>query len=358
MLFIILSLAIVKAQKTHKNDFIIAGRLHKGFIIAHAEDLKDISKTSPYGIEFDFYWQLMGEKTWNYTYTFQKVGFSLFYNSFSNPDVLGSSIATTAFIEPALGIDKKISGLIRFGIGPNYLTQVYDSISNPANTFFSSRISFMVLLKMGLNYRINDRLSLETYANYNHCSNGGIKKPNRGINFPTFSVGMNYKLRRIPTPQYVKTDTLRINPRKQRIDFVFFATSKSDMKGAESYPVYGFNIKISRSVARLSALTFGLEWTSDHADKAEIERLNILVNDRFADHRYGAFLVGHDLLLGKFIFSTELGVYVYSPYERLDEVYQRYGLTVHVSKTIFAGINIKAHRHVADFLDIRAGVSF
>lgn len=39
------------------------------------------------------------------------------------------------------------------------------------------------------------------------------------------------------------------------------------------------------------------------------------------------------------------------------DVYQRYGLMYRINRHVSVGINIKAHGHVADFLDARAGLS-
>ena len=76
------------------------------------------------------------------------------------------------------------------------------------------------------------------------------------------------------------------------------------------------------------------------------------------DYKYLAPLIGHDLLLGRFNFQIQLGAYVYSPFKRRDPVFQRYGLSFYATKSFFAGINLKAHRQVADFLDVRVGYSF
>ena len=76
------------------------------------------------------------------------------------------------------------------------------------------------------------------------------------------------------------------------------------------------------------------------------------------DFQRGALLLGHELQIGRVRFSQQLGVYVYAPYKAKDPVYQRWGLEHHTERQIFWGINLKAHRHVADFLDVRLGLSF
>jgi hypothetical protein len=62
--------------------------------------------------------------------------------------------------------------------------------------------------------------------------------------------------------------------------------------------------------------------------------------------------------INKVTFSQELGVYYYNDYRINDDIYQRYGLTYSFSEHIFAGFSLKAHRHVADFIDLRIGYTF
>jgi hypothetical protein len=346
------------SQKEYKNSLILGLRSHYGFIIAHHKELQAASQTYPWGFEAEVNWQLMKKETWQYCFCYPRVGFSFFYTNFDNPDVLGSAYAVYAFVEPVIGAEKKLNFSVRFGMGPNYLDTVYDSITNPENTFYSSHISFIVLLNIGMNYRINDKLNLKLAGGFNHISNTGIKNPNKGINFPTINLGIDYNLRPLPFEQRIKDRSIDLIPKKNRFDITFLSTAKTDIKGHAKYTVYGFIGSYSRVIGRLSAVSTGLEFVVDLADKHEIERVNMTENGKYIDHKYFAFLVSHELLLGKFNFYQQLGVYLYSPFERKDKVYERYGLNFYIFKKFFIGINIKAHRHVADFMDLRAGYSF
>ena len=342
-----------------KNNALIFGiKSHYGFIIAHHRELKNISQTNPWGIEAEIAWQLMKDKHWQYCYCYPKVGFSYMFINFDNPTVLGNSNALYAFVEPVINADQNWGTYLRFGLGPTYLNRTYDSISNPDNVFYSSSISFIALLGFGIQHRVGDNINLRLTGNFNHISNAGIKNPNRGINFPTLNFAFDYYLRPKPYLQHIKNDSIDLTPRDIWIDFEFFATGKADTKGEKRFFVYGFNAAVHKVIGRLNALSFGLEWTSDLADREEIKRTGLLNGTLPLDHRYAAFLLGHDLILGRFIFSTDLGVYIYSPFQRKDEVYQRYGLTYNISKSVFTGLNIKAHRHVADFMDFRIGLIF
>jgi hypothetical protein len=68
--------------------------------------------------------------------------------------------------------------------------------------------------------------------------------------------------------------------------------------------------------------------------------------------------LGNEFLLGKFLFSQQLGIYVYKPYKAGADLYQRYGLVYRITRWLSFGINLKAHGRKANFLDFRLGLSF
>lgn len=344
--------------QNQKNSPVIGLRPHYGFIVKHSGKLGGLTKTFPWGVELDAGWQLMTEKSWQYCFCYPYAGVSFLYINFANTSVLGSSFALYPYIEPAINGDRKLFTTIRFGMGPVYLDNVFDSVSNPENLFYSSHVSFIVHADIGINYHLNKRLSLRVSANFNHISNGGIKNPNLGINYPTAAAGLEYNFYPLPYLIRLKDKSVRLISYNHRIDITVFGTGKTAVKGHERYPVYGISSSYSRVMGRQNALSVTAELTVDLADRTEIRKDSLLRNGRYVDHKYLALLAGHELILGRFNFYQQLGVYVYSPFSRKDKLYQRYGLNFSITEKVFIGINLKAHRQVADFLDFRSGISF
>ncbi|MEM6802746.1 MAG: acyloxyacyl hydrolase, partial [Bacteroidota bacterium] len=100
-----------------------------------------------------------------------------------------------------------------------------------------------------------------------------------------------------------------------------------------------------------SAFTLGSEVVLDYS-----RRERIRLDGANASFPQAAFLVGHEFWLGRVTFSQQIGIYYVNAYRNSDDVYQRYGLTYHFDKRWFAGFNLKSHRHVADFFDLRVGL--
>jgi hypothetical protein len=66
-----------------------------------------------------------------------------------------------------------------------------------------------------------------------------------------------------------------------------------------------------------------------------------------------SLLAGHEFIWGKFIFSQQLGFYIYEKTPYYNAWFHRWGLYRKISKNFMAGVNLKAHLNVANFFDVR-----
>ena len=341
------------------NPISIGIRGHYGFIIPHSKAISDIANSNPWGIEADLAWHLMREKVWKYCYCFPRAGLSLNYINFSLPDVLGHSVALYPYIEPYIRPHRKFSISFRFGIGPAVVTRVYDADSNPDNFFFSNHLSFIAMLNAALNYRLGNRLSTRVAFNYNHISNGGLDQPNVGMNFPTLNAGMDYSLSPVCFPERARDTMQVLYADKTWWDIYLLGSRKNVNNGEEDhYAVLGAGVYYNYLLLRVLALNAGTELISDLSEKERIRREYIHDPESAPDHLRAAVLLGLDLIFGRITFVHQWGFYYYAPYPAKSSVYQRYGLNLRFTERFYLGVNIKAHGHVADIMDVRLGVQF
>ncbi|MBC5773119.1 acyloxyacyl hydrolase [Pontibacter sp. KCTC 32443] len=326
---------------------------HYGFIIPHSEDIRQISNSNPWGVSIDLSFHFSDSLSWQYLQAYPRLGASFTYHNFNNPAVLGNGYSLILFVEPFLAAQHKFSISFRLGAGIAYLDNVYHPDSNPNNLFYSTKISFPLVANLMANYRLTKYLNLRAGGTYNHISNGGLRQPNKGINFPSATLGLDCALR--PTyfaPRELVTNDSLVKFRHYLFAFLFTLKDRDD-NPSDKLPVLGGNLYVSQKISRLSALTAGAEWVLDYTLKEKLQD-----QGQKEDFQRGALLAGHELHIGRFRFSQQLGIYVYAPAAARDPVYQRYGLEYHTPRKVFWGINLKAHRHVADFLDVRAGIKF
>ncbi|MFN0214122.1 MAG: acyloxyacyl hydrolase [Saprospiraceae bacterium] len=327
---------------------------HSGFIIPHSRELIDVSKSNPYGFELNAHWLLASEKEVRETGLIAKRGVAAYYFNFDNPSVLGHCIALVPYVEPLVRPWGRLYGSCQLGLGAAYLSKVYHETRNPSNLFFSLPISFWAMLNADIYFKVNKKWQVSAGFNYNHISNGGMKSPNKGMNFPTAHLGFQYSVQSVEMKKPVKNNDWKSKPRN--FCYLLAAGSVKNTPVSPAFPniepgiLYGFQAMIGRRVGRLSGLSAGVEWIYDGYDRILLDR----ISDKTSTWK-GGLLIGHELLVGRVRFTTHLGPYLYNPSRITDAVYQRYGLFYRFGQHFLVGSTLKAHRHVADVFDLRLG---
>lgn len=294
---------------------------HYGFIIPHAREIRDVSDGNPWGAEVDFGFHFTDTNAWHFLQAYPRLGVSLAYYNFDNPRVLGNAYALVVYAEPFLSAHKAFSLSFRLGGGLAYLDNVYDPGTNPENLFYSTAISFPLEANVMANYRLNRYFMLRAGGTYKHISNGGIRQPNKGINFPTATVGIYYAIRPDSFPERQPAESnMQKHKRSYLIALIASFQDQAD-DPTKKLPLLGITAYVSQPVGRLSALTAGAEWIADYTIRNELEQ-----RSEDTDFQRGALLAGHAFRIGRFRFSQQLGIYIYAPYAARDAVYQRYGL--------------------------------
>lgn len=335
------------AAQEDSNPVFLGFKPQYGFIIPHSTTIKDISHTKPYGMELEYGWILKQKKDWLRCNCYSKAGFSLLHVNYNNPGIVGSSSSLIAFAEPMLSFRGDFRTSLRMGVGISYLSKTYHSANNPENLFFSTHINFLVHLDLNLYYQIDPQYLLMGYAKYNHISNGGIKEPNKGMNFPMFGVGLQYAFEPVSYREVKKTkySGKTLTPSLQFYTTAVNTTNSNDVD-SDWLLVYGSVFKTRYRLGKINALNVGLDASFDKS-KQKDER----------PFFQGALLAGHDFIFGKFIFSQYWGTYLYAPSIEKD-FYQRYSLLVELYKNFRFGVTLKAHAEVADNFNILFSYEF
>ena len=333
---------------------VIGVRSQYAYVIIHSRDLRPMENTYPFGIGIDIKKRYTSQRTWESFSCYPMVGFSFTYWDFNNPGILGKGFSSLFFVEPFFGYKRKVNASLRAGFGLAFLSNPYDEESNPGNLSYSTHLGFPLLLSLNINYQMKPKFNINAGVYYNHISNGGVKYPNKGINYPSLTLGVDYYFKPAVYTDYRRTDWKADSSKRSRHSIVFLmAMTSIDPNETARYAVLGSAYNFSYRIGRIGALKAGFEWIIDESLRKKISR-----NSMDVDHQRGGILTGFEFLLGHFRFSQQLGIYVYDPYKKGDAVYQRYEMTYLISEKFIVGFSLKAHRHVADFMDFRFGLSF
>jgi hypothetical protein len=344
--------ALAYSQNNTVNPAYFAAKLQKGFIIPHSAAIENLSFTKPAGLMLAYGKIMLNEKGYKIFNTFSKTGISLYIYDYQYPEVLGHSFNLSAYGEPIFRFHKKLYAGIKAGLGVSYLTKVYHAENNPDNKFFSTPLSFILFARININYKLSKQWHLTANAAYPHISNGGIKQPNKGMNFPAFGLGAEYVLSSYRLPDYSGLKEESFKPQFTYESELFLCAK--NINATENYDakllwIYGLQVRTARQISVLNSLSIAAEWIADRYSKERIKRAGLKMS-----HHKTALMLGHELLFGQFSFRQQFAFYIFAPHET-DIAYQRYTLSYRLNKHFFVSGSLKANKHVADIFDVRIG---
>jgi hypothetical protein len=330
----------------------IAG--HTGWIIPHSRELVDISTSHPYGLELDVGWLLADEQHTRRSGLVARRGVMLHLVDFDAPDLLGRMVSLTPYVEPMIRAQDRVHGSLRMGVGFALLDKPYHPETNPRNLFYSSQLSFTVMVNGYVGCWLGRRWEARAGFNFNHISNGGMKEPNKGMNFPTWSLGAAYSAREFAVQRPLRDQAWREQSRRYMQVVLNGTVKNAPPMEADDGPVpsvlWGAMAVAGRRTGRMSAIGAGTEWVYDGYAAEMTTR-----DGGSLSAWKGALLAGPELISGRVRFGLWFGAYLYAPAWDGDAVYQRYQLTYTIGRGLLLGTSLKAHRHVADVFDVRLG---
>lgn len=330
--------------------FSLGAGLQHGFIFAHSPAVENTKGARPTGLEMTFSWQRNDAAVWDLCRCYPRKGLLLSYYDYDTK-ILGKGITGAYFLEPMYRLNKNLFFSFNTGAGLSWLTNPADSVRNPTNQSYSTYLSVYLRAGLGLWVRLNDHWWLNGSANYQHESNGGSKQPNKGINWPTAGIAFSYQHQARPLYRGIRSKDKFWKKLPVRWDAGIFGMAKrvlNEQGDSRRLPLIGISFQGSKQVGRISALTAGMEVFTDRALRFQLKQDSV-----DASATRAGLLLGHEFLLGKFIFSQRFGIYVFNPTNYFEDVYHRWGIHYRIDRHWGTGFHLQAHRHIADFIDLR-----
>jgi hypothetical protein len=334
------------AQSAERRWSVIGAR---GFIYAHTQDVENTRGAQPTGIQVDYAWRRTDSSFFKKLNGLPSQGISLHIFDYNN-EVLGNTIGASYFIEPSIRFSKHTGIMMRAQIGFSYHNRPFHPARNPNNNSYSTHINSYLALGAYPYLQLNQHWQIFAGAQYRHISNAGLSMPNKGINWVTGELGIAYfptgkKSTRELTKQYQSLPF----EKGTELDVIVFGSVRSlDADSETRFGIWGLGLQKTFITKRTHAWTVGAEWIQDHALAHQISRDNQVK----PAGRLG-LLGGHQFVWGKLKFSQQLGIYAIRPSSEVPIWYHRWGLQYRIGKNNSVGVYLLAHRHVAQFPDIR-----
>ena len=349
------SLALQQNNITDTTPMTASFNFIYGFAVPHAKEVVNIRGTHPIGYELNFDYLLYTNEVWDDCHCYPRLGFHLAFYDFDINEIFGYGYEGGLNFTYFFGLLSKFNFLVKGKAGLSYLTKPYDKENHPENMSYSTHLNYLLSAGGGIRYEFSDYVEAEFLVSMNHNSNAALTEPNGGINYPALSLALGYTFSPVEIKPRTYPDPYLISKNKKRWDIsLFWGISAMPFPDESQVPMYGVNVLRSWQVMRFGAVTAGAEMEMNGRARLRVQRGTIEDQSPWR----GSVQGGWEFLMGKTIFSIQVGLYIYRPYKEKDDFYQRFGLVHRIFDHFYAGINFKSYRHYADHLDFRVIFSF
>ena len=332
----------------------------KGNIALHNNDILHLIQGHPEGIILSWNKKTYGFNDWEQRFNYPDYGMSFIYQNLKN-DVLGNNYSLYAHYNFYF---LKRNLMLRIGQGLALTTNPYDKEENFRNIAFGSKLMSSTYLMF--NYKkenIIDRFGLQAGLSFIHYSNANVKAPNTSINSITLNVGVTYSFDE-EEPDYIRniidggkekfTEDIKYN-------LVFRSgVNESDVIDSGQFPFYVFSGYADKRINVKSAFQLGTDVFFSNFLKEYIYYKSVsFPEDNVSgneDYKRVSLFVGHELFINRTSLITQLGYYVYYPFDFEGRTYVRAGLKRYFGKKWFGALTLKSHGAKAEAVEFGIGV--
>ena len=350
--------SVVFSQEKQTSSSYIDINYFSGNIALHNNDILHLIQNHPEGAIISWNKKTFGHEDWEQRFNYPDYGISFSYQNFKN-SVLGSNYAVYGHYNFYFF---KRNLMFRIGQGLAFTSNPYHRETNHKNIAFGSK--FMSGTYVMLNYkkeRIIDRFGLQAGLSLLHYSNANVKAPNTSVNSITFNVGVTYNFEEEVSEFLNTIDDEEKFTQAIKYNFVFRSgLNESDIIDSGQFPFYIFSVYADKRFNHKSALQLGADLFFSNFLR-EFIKYNAIAfptrdEDGKADYKRVGIFVGHELFVNKTSLVTQVGYYVYYPYDFEGRTYFRIGLKRYFGDKWFAALTLKAHGAAAEAVEFGIGI--
>ncbi len=345
-----------------KKYFSLEADYYYGSILEHNPDIQHLITGHPRGVTLSYNRKTFGGEAWERFHRYPDWGFTAIYQDMQN-EFLGEAYSLYGhynfyFFERNL--------VVRVGQGVAYSTNPFDRETNFNNNAYGSRFLSSTFLKF--NYvKENFYKGFGFHAGFSiiHYSNANLKAPNNSTNTFGLNAGVSYQIDYEELPEYTpiqegESSKDYAEPIKYNVAFRF-GVHESDVVGSGQFPFYIVSAFADKRINYKSTLQAGVDVMFLPFMKEFIKYRSIAFpEDNLSgdeDWKRVGLFVGHELRFNKVAFVSQLGYYVYYPFEFENRVYNRLGLKRYfLGDKVFGSVTVRAHWAKAEGVEFGLGI--
>ncbi|HEA29650.1 MAG TPA: acyloxyacyl hydrolase [Leeuwenhoekiella sp.] len=349
--------SLLFGQVEEQNPYSLDANFFYGTVLEHNTEIADLITEHPTGLIFSYNRMTYGFNDWEARYNYPDFGASFIFQDLKN-NALGKNYGLYGHFNFYF-LNRRL--MARIGQGVALASNPFDLERNFKNTAYGSKLLSSTFLM--LNYKkpnILGRIGLQAGLSLVHYSNANIKAPNTSTNTFAFNVGVNYSWVEDDLPAYIpQKRTTLIEP--LRFNLVLRGgVNESDYVGVGQQPFLIVSSFVDKRINPKSTLQAGVDFFFSKFLQKEIAYKSIAfpefgVRGDEDWKRIGLF-AGHELRFNKIAFVTQVGYYMYYPYDFEGRVYFRAGLKRYLTEKIYLAVTLKSHFAKAEAVEFGLGI--
>ncbi len=358
-LFFLAAFGIAQQSGEEVKRYTLDANQFNGSILLHNPDISHLITGHPSGMILSYNRKTYGFQEWERRFNYPDVGFSFVYQDMGN-SILGQNFGVYAHYNFYF-FNRNVQ--FRLGQGIAYNTDPYDKNRNFRNNAYGSHLLSSTYFM--LNYHkenIVAGLGFKAGLSVIHYSNANFKAPNTSTNTLALNVGVTYDLDGgNASSEFIKDEDRKKITEPIHYNFVFRSgLNESDVINSGQFPFYIVSAYADKRVSRLSGLQLGTEvfFSNFLKDLIRFQSISFPENnvDIDDDYKRVGLFVGHELYINKMSIVTQVGYYVYYPFDFEGQVYNRIGLKRYITDRIFGAVTLKSHGAKAEAVEFGIGI--
>jgi hypothetical protein len=275
-----------------------------------------------------------------------------FYSATFKSEFLGQPHAIYAFAD--IPFNKKLLNdqlsfryFVSVGVGFNF--RPFDEEENPLNQFIGSYENIYSHFGFTSSYKINPGLFLDASVGLKHFSNGSLRKPNTGLNFIPFTIGLRSVLNERYSISSLKQEIPTFEPVPQW-NFLMSVGGKNYTTGEGQYLKMAIGLQRVWQWEYKFRLGLGADMFYSGAAERRLNRSPVNFADKSS---FGIVGIWEWVLTPHLYVPIGIGAYLHrnSHNEEITWYYSRLGIRYRLTNGLSAGLSIKAHALKADFFE-------
>ncbi len=356
---IVFSVMVGFSQEKEEETYTLDVSSFYGSVFLHNPDISHLITEHPSGLILGYSRTTYGKEEWQQWYNYPDLGASFIYQDMVNP-TLGKNFGMYAHFNFYF---LKRNLQLRIGQGLAYNTNPYDKNLNFRNNAYGSHILSSTYLMLNFHKaNIFKNLGFQAGISVIHYSNANVKAPNTSTNSLAINAGLLYTLNNDNEPDYIRREKEKITEPVRYNLVLRGGVNESDVIDSGQYGFVVLSGYADKRLGRKSAIQLGTDifFSNFLKELIRFQSISFPENNIAADtdfKRVGIF-VGHELFINKLSITSQLGYYVYYPYDFEGKVYNRMGLKRYFGNEWFGEISLKSHGAAAEAVEFGVGIRF